>query len=247
MVRRFEKLSERESRSVNDSSSESPIITREMLLSGEIDKIVRTKMGSARIKSVAERMAAKRSLLAQLSPEEDVWVFGYGSLIWNPAFYYQEKRSAHVYGFHRRFAFWTTTGRGTPESPGLMLALEPGGSCRGVAFRIRRADASTELRSVFMREMVTGAYFPRLVSATAEGQSIKAISFIANPQHPNYVGYLPLDVVADNIWTACGWLGHCRDYLINTVQHLEEWGIRDRNLCHVLKLVEQRLRENGIG
>lgn len=218
-----------------------------MLLSGKIEEIVRTKIDSSRIKSVAERMAAMRSLLVQLPPDEDVWVFGYGSLIWNPAFHYQEKRSAHVHGFHRRFAFWTTTGRGTPENPGLMLALEPGGSCRGVAFRIRRGDTQTELRSVFMREMVTGAYYPRLVSATAEGEPIKAISFIANPRHPNYAGFLPLDVVADNIWNASGWLGHCRDYLINTVQHLEEWGIRDHNLCHVLKLVEQRLRENDIG
>jgi cation transport protein ChaC len=229
---------------LNDSSSARPVLTRERILSGAIDDVIRSRMDAARIKPVPERLAAKRALLAELEPDEDVWVFGYGSLIWNPAFLFEEKRTAHVHGYRRCYAFWTTSGRGTPENPGLMLGLVPGGSCRGVAFRIRRDRVSTELRSIFMREMVTGAYAPRWVAARADGEVVKAITFVANPGHPNYAGILPPETVADNIWSASGWLGHCRDYLINTVQHLEELGIRDGPLRRILHLVERRVREN---
>lgn len=228
---------------MDDYGSGRPVLTREKILSGVIDEVARENLGSPVI-PIDERLAIKRSMLNELGPEEDVWVFGYGSLIWNPAFHFDERRVVHLHGYRRCFSFWSVGGRGTPEKPGLMLALEPGGSCRGVGFRIRRDKALTELRSVFMREMVTGAYKARWVTVRCGGEKIRAITFVANPSHGNYAGVLPLETVADYLWNAGGWLGRGRDYLINTVDHLDELGIRDGSLARLRELVEQRIKEN---
>ena len=161
------------------------------------------------------------------------WVFGYGSLMWNPAFHYLERQTALLYGFHRRFCLWTHAGRGTPENPGLTLALERGGSCRGVAFRISDELVESELGIVWRREMVSGAYAPRWVTVRIEGEEMRAVTFVINHDHDRYAGLLPENRVAEVIAGAAGGLGPCAEYLHNTVEHLEELGIHDRSLMRL--------------
>ena len=136
-------------------------LTRESILDGTFHASVRAGLGpSVRFATDAERNAQVGAILAQAPRPGRVWVFAFGSLIWNPAFHFVERRTARIHGFHRQFCLWARAGRGSPEKPGLMLSLVPGGSCTGVAYRLSRRAAATELDVLWRREMATMAYRP---------------------------------------------------------------------------------------
>jgi cation transport protein ChaC len=190
--------------------------------------------------SDAERRASLQATLAAQPAPGDVWLFGYGSLIWNPAFHYIERHPSLIRGWHREFCLSTTPiGRGTPENPGLVLGLDRGGSCRGVAFRIARAEAEAELELVWRREMVTGAYVPRWVRLHGPGlpAATFGIAFTINRQALNYVRPASEADTARVIATACSALGSCRDYLFDTIHGLEGFAIRDHHLNRIAHLV----------
>ena len=208
-----------------------PLITREALLDGSIrEYIFRNPELRRMVLPDDERIASLRATLAEAPSKSDVWVFGYGSLVWNPAFHFVEKRTAQVHGYHRRFCLWTPLGRGTAENPGLMLGLERGGACRGVIFRIAEDAVETELDILWRREMFTGAYRPTWMSARSHGDVVFAVAFVINREHSRYAGRLSEEQIAHHIATAEGPMGPCRDYLFETVAHLSELGIRDRRL-----------------
>jgi cation transport protein ChaC len=212
---------------------------RDEILSGAFETLLSEHHRNVRITPVEERMAIKRALLAELPAGHDPWVFAYGSLIWNPAFEYEERRLGTVHGYHREFCFWTMVGRGSSDLPGLMLGLEPGGSCLGILFRVARPRAEEELYSVFRRELMTSSYHARWVHARTEEGRVRAIAFIANRTHPFYCGRQPLATIARHVGGAQGRVGACVDYLVNTVRQLEAAGITDRHLTRVLRLVER--------
>jgi glutathione-specific gamma-glutamylcyclotransferase len=160
----------------------------------------------------------------------DVWVFAYGSLIWNPTFAFTERRIAHVRGYHRRFCLRADMGRGTPERPGLFLGLDRGGRCGGVVFRIPAVQAQAELTLLWRREMLTGAYIPRWLRAETQGGTVPAIAMTINRAYSRYVGDWSKDETIRAIATAEGRFGRCSDYLFNTLEHLTEMGLRDRML-----------------
>ncbi|GMQ76041.1 MAG: gamma-glutamylcyclotransferase [Gammaproteobacteria bacterium] len=219
----------------------SPIITREAILDGSIrDYILRHPELRRLALPDAERAASLRATLGAAPAKGDVWVFGYGSLIWNPAFHFVEKRTARINGYHRRFCLWTQLGRGSAENPGLMLGLERGGACRGVVFRIAEKAVETELDILWRREMFTGAYCPTWVSAHSHGQSFAAIAFVINRENSRYAGRLPDDEIARHIATAVGPMGACCDYLFQTVEHLAALGLRDRRLEAIAGKVRAR-------
>ena len=178
----------------------------------------------------------KRDEMIAASPGPTVWVFGYGSLIWNPAFAYDERRVGTLYGYHRRFCFWSTAGRGTPDAPGMMLGLDRGGSCPGVVLGVRRERAETELASVFMRELTGRAYHVRLLRVATGDGPVRAIAFVADREARNYAGRVPDAEIARHIAQGCGHLGSCADYLFNTTQHLKRLGVRDRRLEKLCRL-----------
>jgi cation transport protein ChaC len=184
------------------------------------------------VASLAERAASLAAFLGD-RPEGDVWVFGYGSLMWNPALEIAESRGAKLAGWHRSFCLWNTFGRGSPEKPGLTLALEPGGSCTGVAFRLEAARAQEELAILWNREMLTGAYLPRWVPLVSAQGPVQALTFCANRAHDRYTGRLPRARVAELLASASGPLGRSRDYLERTVTELERLGVR-RGTMHAL-------------
>ena len=136
-------------------------LTREFLMEGTLPAILARAWPSLRILTEQERAASLHNLLASRPPGTDgVWVFAYGSLIWNPTVHFLESRPAIVQGWHRAFCLSVVVGRGTPENPGLMLGLQPGGSCAGVAFRIGEDVMEHELTLLWRREMVAGGYIP---------------------------------------------------------------------------------------
>jgi cation transport protein ChaC len=163
----------------------------------------------------------------------DIWIFAYGSLIWNPIFKYSDRCVGTIYSWHRRFCHWTPVGRGTPDNPGLVLGLDRGGSCRGIVYRVAAHDVATELLLLWRREMIAGTYIPRWVKMVSGEQVVKAIAFVINPYHSLYAPKLSLDETAYAISKAYGSLGSCADYLLQTVEGLAEFGIVDRQLIQI--------------
>jgi len=206
-------------------------LTRDTIRSGAIRRMIAAQDPSFELLSEAEVRASLAAILAAPDAPPEVWVFAYGSLMWNPAFHFVEQRVALVRGFHRRFCLWAHLGRGSPDAPGLMLGLEAGGSCRGVVYRIAADAVASELEIVWLREMLSRAYRPRWVSAQTPAGAVRAIAFTINRAHDRYAGRLPDDIVAATIAGASGNLGPCADYLFNTVAHLEALGIHDRRLA----------------
>jgi cation transport protein ChaC len=185
-----------------------------------------------------------RVTLNSHKPNTDVWLFAYGSLIWNPAFKFIERRVGTIYGWHRRFCLRAPVGRGTPEHPGLVLGLDCGGSCRGVVYRIPAADVESELLLLWRREMVIGSYIPRWVKVVDGTEEVCAIAFIINRHHPDYAGKMSFETTVNTIAIAKGELGSSAEYLMQTVKGLETVGIEDKQL---LRLQEYVLTQQNNG
>jgi cation transport protein ChaC len=155
------------------------------------------------------------------------WVFAYGSLLWNPIFPVAESRAAKLRGLHRRFCLWSLALRGTREQPGLVLGLLPGGSCRGVVYRLPAPVAIDELHLLWRREMVVGSYHPRWVRLDAEGRELHALTFVVKRGHPQCAGKLSLVEEARVIARAAGAIGSSLDYLERTRVALVSHGVID--------------------
>lgn len=182
-----------------------------------------------------------RSIAGRSDPGMPLWVFGYGSLLWSPEFAIAEQRIATLHGYHRRFCLLQRRYRGSPENPGLVLALEPGGQCRGVAFRLDGADPQATLMPVWRREMKGQGYVPRWVEVVTEQGPVRALTFLANRACDRYTGRLDEHSIADLIATGCGHLGPSAEYLLHTADALSAIGIRDRHLVALRGLVAERL------
>ncbi len=215
-------------------------LRREDLTEGRINELIREsdQSGLLQILPEAEREASRRETLARHDRTQDLWIFGYGSLMWNPAFHHAEAGGARIFGYHRRFCMWMPMGRGSPERPGMMLALQRGGSCHGRALRIPAAQVEAETRIVWRREIIAGGYCPTWVRAQYCDRSVRALTFVANPLYPRYDGGVPLKDTVRAIATAEGRLGRCRDYLHNLVMHLDDLGIADGQMHRLYKMVE---------
>lgn len=170
----------------------------------------------------------------------DFWVFAYGSLMWNPGFHYLESHRARLDGFHRAFCVYSHHYRGTPDQPGLVLGLMPGGDCHGLAFRVAAANAPTVRAYLDERELVTYAYRPLVAPVEIEAGTVMANTYVADPDHPQYAGPLDPETAADIIMRAKGCAGLNRDYLINTVRRLEEEGFASADLHALLERVWRR-------
>ncbi len=213
-------------------------ITRESLLDGSTLERLRgyaETFPEMMYRTEAEMATLLEAMLAEHDPARDLHVFGYGSLIWNPAFHYEERLPATVHGWHRRFCLKLLTGRGTPDKPGLMLALDRGGACKGVAFRIAADKVRQELGILWRREMFGGAYHARWVKVKTATEERRAVTFVCNRKHPRYVPEIGDAEIARLIATGCGDLGSCREYLENTVEHLAALGMRDSGLMRIVR------------
>ena len=186
-----------------------------------------------------ELESSRRDLLARRDPHDDLWIYSYGSLMWNPGVHFEEVRLAELPGHQRRFSYRTTIGRGSAECPGLVLALEPGtGPCRGLAFRIAAERADAELAFVWRREMIRGGYRPTFVVVSTPQGEVTALAFASNPAHADHVGELPIGETAAMIANAAGTLGTNREYLEQLAAQLERLGIEDAYLRRLAREVE---------
>jgi cation transport protein ChaC len=181
----------------------------------------------------------RRDIMRDASSRDAVWFFAFGSLIWKPACDFVERRVALVHGWHRAFCLgWDTRYRGNKDTPGLMLSLDRGGQCKGVAFRVPADALESNLDRLVRREPPFPVRWMRL--RTDEGP-IRAFAFAINRKDHGYVGGLSLVAVADVLAGAVGMWGSMADYLRSTVEQLEELGIHDRHLWRLQEMVAARI------
>lgn len=174
-------------------------------------------------------------------------VFAYGSLIWKPEFEYSHRFVATLPGWHRSFCMHIERWRGTRETPGLMMSLDSGGSCRGVVYELPDENQLAQLERLLRREMTNKppTNVPRWMRVSHEGKKFQALAFTASRAARNYKGKLPLDEVARILARAAGHWGTGAEYLFNTVSHLEEFGIHDRGLWQLQQLVALEIEREG--
>ncbi|MEQ1404838.1 gamma-glutamylcyclotransferase [Neorhizobium sp. Rsf11] len=174
---------------------------------------------------------------------DEFWVFGYGSLMWNPGFAFEERLTARAFGFRRSLCVWSYVHRGTPEKPGLVLGLDRGGSCRGVAFRISREDREDVLDYLRRRELVTNVYREKMLPVLlGDGRQARAVGYVVDRQHVQYAGALGVEEAAEIVCTSVGQSGPNDAYVFNTLAHLKEMRIRDHWLEGVGASVAARLQ-----
>jgi cation transport protein ChaC len=172
---------------------------------------------------------------AQCRASQDLWVFGYASLLWRPEFEAQEQHLSRVWGWHRALKMWSRLNRGSPECPGLVFALLPGGSCQGVAYRVARDQADAVLVRLWEREMPMDVYTPSwLPCATPQG-TVRALAFTLPRSSPSYTGHLPAERYRQIFQQACGRFGTTLDYALQTYRSLQDHGIEDRALATLLR------------
>ena len=170
------------------------------------------------------------------APADDLWVFGYASLIWRPEFDADEQRGAAVHGWHRALRMRSRINRGTPERPGLVFALVSGGSCRGVVYRIERTRAERELERLWAREMPTGVYDPRWLACRTPAGSVRALAFTLDRASPAHTGEIDDGELVEILRHARGRYGSTLEYLLETAACLRAHGIRDREIERLERL-----------
>ncbi|MEH6471151.1 MAG: gamma-glutamylcyclotransferase [Halopseudomonas sp.] len=167
-------------------------------------------------------------------PDGDLWVFAYGSLLWRPGFDYQQRIPARLYGYHRSLCVWSHTHRGTIEHPGMVLGLDRGGSCCGCAYRIPASDKAVIAAYLFAREMPTPLYRGVIHPVQLQqGGKVDALTFVVDRSSPQYSGKLSPEQAAGHVRHAVGISGTSRDYLHNTIAHLDELGLHDAHLSEI--------------
>jgi len=189
------------------------------------------------LKPLRDPVPMLEKVLADWGGHHDLWVFGYGSLIWRPEFAYAERRPAKVLGWHRALKMWSRITRGTPDCPGLVFGLLSGGCCQGVAFRIPKAEGAAVLTQLWAREMVTAVYDPRWLTCHTPHGPVQALAFTLSRKSPNHTGVLTEEEYRRIFSAACGRYGTTLDYAARTLEELRRHNIRDRHLERLMKLV----------
>lgn len=183
--------------------------------------------------------------LAEWGGGTDLWIFGYGSLIWRPGFEFAERRRAKVHGWHRALKMWSRLNRGTPECPGLVFGMLSGGSCQGMAYRIERRLVPEIMPPLWQREMALGVYDPRWVDCQTPQGPVRALAFTLSRRSPSHAGVLPDDEYRRIFSEAAGIYGTTLDYAQATYDELQRLGIEDRALGRLLALAQRRSRAAG--
>ena len=192
--------------------------------------------------SAEESEARKQDFLSRLPQDEDVWFFGYGSLMWDPGFDHLEAQAVELSGWHRSFCVISHGYRGTIENPGLVLGLDEGGTCTGIAYRVcGKTQLMGAIEYLWVREMVSGIYDASPVWVQCKDDAERRLccyTFIVNRDHSQYLGHLPREERARMIATASGMRGPNREYLHNTLSRLDALGFEDKDLQSMAALVD---------
>ena len=209
-------------------------LTKDNISKGHLGDKIKSISGSDKVLTTEELLQARRKIIPDKGIDEDIYIFAYGSLLWNPTVDYEDEFLAKVYGFHRSFCMKTNLGRGSFKKPGLMLGLDKGGSCRGSAFKLRNSEAIKNIDILFRREMVTGAYKPKLLKTIlVNGRKVLSLAFTVDKKHKNYFQDKEIQTKAKMISNAHGFLGSCEEYFQNTLESLSELNIVDSEMTAI--------------
>mgnify|MGYP003620213851 FL=1 len=170
---------------------------------------------------------------------DDLWIFGYGSLIWRPDFAYAERRAATVHGWHRALKMWSRVNRGTPECPGLVFGMLSGGSCRGMVFRVDHSHARQVMVNLWQREMVLGVYDPRWLNCRTPQGAVRALAFTLSRKSPSHTGVLADEEYRRIFAHASGIYGTTHENAEATHAELQRMGIHDRALSRLIALARE--------
>lgn len=187
-----------------------------------------------------ERLNSLETALKDWRLGQDLWIFGYGSLIWRPEFEFVEQRAASLEGYHRSLCLWSRINRGTPETPGLVFGLEQTGVCQGMVFKIAGQNVEQTFDAVWKREMGTGAYLPSWLTCATPLGNVKAMAFVIDRNGPAYVKQPPEDDLVEIICRAHGTYGSCFDYVTQTAVSLQAAGICDEHLAALTERLRHR-------
>ena len=192
------------------------------------------------------------AVLREWGGRGDLWIFGYASLIWRPEFEFEEQRFASVRGYHRALKMWSRLNRGTPDCPGLVFGLLPGGRCRGKVYRIAQSHVAAALPALWQREMPNGVYDPKWLRCetlpvsgstrppvNVKPSDVRALAFTLSRRSPSHTGPLSEEIYRTIFSDACGRYGTTREYAQNTYDKLREIGIEDRALGKLLEVVNR--------
>ena len=225
--------------------------SRRMLLTPELVSRVRAATGEPNpaqqaivYPTEAENYRVVQQILDGATSADDIWFFGYGSLIWNPACAFVQERIASAPGWHRSFCLgWTTVFRASIDRPGLMLALDSGGACEGVVYRLPPGAIEESLEKLVRREVFgqPSPIVPRWIDVHTGAGPLRAVAFVMDQMSGLYISGIAIDEIADALATAVGERGSMADYLYSTVKHLEERGIHDSHLWRLQELVARRI------
>ncbi len=193
------------------------------------------------LKPVRDPRPMLEHTIAQWGGQQDLWLFGYGSLIWRPDFDFTERRPARVHGWHRALKMWSRVNRGSLQNPGLVFGLLSGGSCRGVVFRVPAAIGLETLGQLWLREMPTGVYDPRWLDCITPDGPVRALAFTLSRRSPNFTGELSEERYRQIFRSATGRYGSSLDYARQTLLELRRHAIHDRALARLLLLAEAEL------
>jgi len=189
--------------------------------------------------SIVVLKTVRQQLSDRLARGEPFWVFAYASLLWRPQFDPADIRPARIWGFHRALRMRSRVNRGTPDCPGLVFALLPGGSCQGQVHQVREGQALHELDDLWAREMPNGVYTPRWLRCHTPGGPVEALAFTLDPANPSHTGALDDPALVSIFRDAEGRFGRTVDYLHRTAERLQALSIRDAEVSRLVRLAQR--------
>lgn len=217
------------------------LLTRENILSGKYVSTHQRLFPAGMLWNMDQIYLSMQSVLMNRVAEKPVWVFAYGSLMWNPLIAIEEMQRAQLKGWQRRFCIRLTSGRATPEHPGRMLSLDVGGCTDGIAFRLADTDLERELSIIWIREMITGLYRPVWSEVIlADGTQVDALAFVSEINHPFYEPESSPYTVAELASSATGYIGTNAEYITQLATTLGAWGIEDEYIDELIVELEER-------
>ena len=215
-------------------------LTKNNVSGGVLRKKIQSMQKHAFVLNDKELKNLRRKIIPDKGIGKNIYIFAYGSLLWNPTFNYINQYHATIFGYHRKFCMKTKLGRGNAKNPGLMLGLDAGGSCKGIVYKLERKNQIKEIDLLFKREMITGAYIPKLLKTTLlSGEKVTSLSFTVDKNNKNYISNISLKQIANFIYHAHGFLGSCQEYLNFTISSLEELGIKDIKMKKISSLIKE--------
>ncbi|WP_299496965.1 gamma-glutamylcyclotransferase [uncultured Shewanella sp.] len=215
-------------------------LTRNKLISRTLPEWLqeRVDLGELNLLDEETRQTLLTQTLSSYLKGKPLWVFAYGSLMWNPTFHFSHVEPCTLEGYHRQFCIRDIIARGTSAIPALMLGVEEGGQCQGLGYEIPAAEVNNELELLWNREMLTGVYIPTWVEIiTSANETVPALTFTMNKAHANYLPGLSLEQVSQSIAAASGPLGRNSDYLLKLVDCLDELGVNDVAMSHLKQVL----------